>query len=155
MGVGISGWRLARAVSLLGQLGVVSGTALPIVLARRLQLGDPGGEIRRALSHFPFPYMAERVLADYFIPGGKPKGAPFRSNPMPSLKPGARFVEPAVISTFVEVFLAKEGHRGPVGINFLEKIQLPTLPSIFGAMLAGVNFVLMGAGNPPGDPRRA
>ncbi|MGD8321328.1 MAG: hypothetical protein PVJ02_12765, partial [Gemmatimonadota bacterium] len=28
MGVGISGWRLARAVSSRGQLGVVSGTAL-------------------------------------------------------------------------------------------------------------------------------
>ena len=37
MGVGVSSWRLARAVSALGQLGVVSGTALDQVLARRLQ----------------------------------------------------------------------------------------------------------------------
>ena len=152
MGVAISGWRLARAVSRLGQLGVVSGTALPVVLSRRLQLGDPGGNIRRALSHFPFPDMATRMLKDYFIPGGKPEGAPFRAIPVPSLKPGPRFVEPAVLSTFVEVFLAKEGHGGQVGINFLEKIQLPTLPSIFGAMLAGVNVVLMGAGIPRAIP---
>ena len=41
MGVATSGWRLARAVSQLGQLGVVSGTLLAVVLARRLQEGDP------------------------------------------------------------------------------------------------------------------
>ncbi|MDG4862734.1 hypothetical protein P8605_31820, partial [Streptomyces sp. T-3] len=45
MGVGVSGWQLARAVSRTGQLGVVSGTALDAVLARRLQLGDPGGDV--------------------------------------------------------------------------------------------------------------
>jgi NAD(P)H-dependent flavin oxidoreductase YrpB (nitropropane dioxygenase family) len=39
-----------------------------------------------------------------------------------------------------------------VGINFLEKIQFPTLPSIFGAMLAGVDYVLMGAGIPRAIP---
>ena len=55
MGVAVSGWPLARAVSLAGQLGVVSGTALAVVLARRLQLGDPGGELRRALAQFPLP----------------------------------------------------------------------------------------------------
>jgi len=43
MGVAVSGWRLAKAVSSLGQLGVVSGTALDIVLVRRLQQGDPEG----------------------------------------------------------------------------------------------------------------
>ena len=57
-----------------------------------------------------------------------------------------------VAANFVEVFLAKEGHAGLVGINFLEKIQFPTLPSIFGAMLAGVDYVLMGAGIPRSIP---
>jgi nitronate monooxygenase len=57
-----------------------------------------------------------------------------------------------VVANFVEVFLAKEGHTGLVGINFLEKIQLPTLPSLFGAMLAGVDYVLMGAGIPRSIP---
>jgi nitronate monooxygenase len=35
-----------------------------------------------------------------------------------------------------------------VGINFLEKVQMPHLSSIYGAMLAGVGYVLMGAGIP-------
>jgi nitronate monooxygenase len=52
----------------------------------------------------------------------------------------------------VEVFLAKEGHDGVIGINLLEKIQLPTLPTLFGAMLAGVDYVLMGAGIPRSIP---
>ncbi len=64
MGAAVSGWPLARAVSRLGQLGVVSGTALAMVLARRLQLGDPGGELRHALAQFPFPAITARVLSD-------------------------------------------------------------------------------------------
>ena len=152
MGVAVSGWRLARAVSQLGQLGVVSGTALTVVMARRLQLGDPGGELRRALQHFPFPDMAARVLTEYFVPGGKAENAPFKLTAMPTLQPRPTFVEMTVVSNFVEVFLAKEGHTGPVGINYLEKIQLPTLPSIYGAMLAGVDYVLMGAGIPRSIP---
>ena len=71
MGAAVSNWRLANAVSRLGQLGVVSGTALDQILARRLQDGDHGGHIRRALDHFPFPAMAERIWQSYFIPGGK------------------------------------------------------------------------------------
>jgi NAD(P)H-dependent flavin oxidoreductase YrpB (nitropropane dioxygenase family) len=35
-----------------------------------------------------------------------------------------------------------------VGINLLEKVQMPTLASLYGAMLAGVDVVLMGAGIP-------
>ncbi len=97
MGVAISNWKLARAVSRLGQLGVVSGTGIETILARRLQLGDPGGAVRRALAHFPLPAVVERVLADYFIEGGKPEGSPFRLVPKASLKPGPRFVEPVVV----------------------------------------------------------
>jgi nitronate monooxygenase len=152
MGVAVSGWRLAQAVSGLGQLGVVSGTALAVVLARRLQLGDPGGEMRHALAQFPYPDLASRVLADYFIPGGKPSSTPFKLAPMPTLRPRRSLVELTVVANFVEVFLAKEGHRGVVGINYLEKIQLPTLPSLYGAMMAGVDFILMGAGIPRAIP---
>jgi NAD(P)H-dependent flavin oxidoreductase YrpB (nitropropane dioxygenase family) len=148
MGVSVSGWPLAQAVSRTGQLGVVSGTALGVVLARRLQQGDPGGDLRRAMSHFPFPEMAERVLRDHFIPGGKGPNTPFKLTAMPTLHPRQSLVELTVISNFVEVWLAREGHHNPVGINYLEKIQLPTLPSLFGAMLASVDYVLMGAGIP-------
>lgn len=148
MGAGVSDWRLARAVSQAGQLGVVSGTAVAAILARRLQTGDPDGHMRRALERFPVPGIAARVLAEYFIPGGKPATEPFKLTPLPTLNPGPDLIALTVLANFAEVFLAKEGHTGLVGINFLEKIQLPTLPSLFGAMLAGVDYVLMGAGIP-------
>jgi nitronate monooxygenase len=148
MGVGISNWRLARAVSLEGQLGVVSGTALDQVLARRLQMGDPGGHMRRALDAFPVPHLAEQVWNTYYIAGGKPPTASFTLPPMASATPGEDWLRLCVVANFVEVFLAREGHDNPVGINYLEKIQIPHLPSIYGAMLAGVQYVLMGAGIP-------
>lgn len=148
MGVGVSGWRLAQAVSKLGQLGVVSGTALDQVLARRLQDGDPGGHMQRALRQFPVPEMAQRVLDRYYIPGGKAESTPYLMAPVFSQDPPRELVELTIIANFVEVFLAREGHTNPVGINYLEKIQLPLLPSVYGAMLAGVEYVLMGAGIP-------
>jgi NAD(P)H-dependent flavin oxidoreductase YrpB (nitropropane dioxygenase family) len=152
MGVAVSGWRLARAVSRAGQLGVVSGTGLALVLARRLQRGDPDGRLRDALQHFPVPGVAARVLAEHFVPGVKPTNESFRLTPMPELKPSMAFIELTVVANFVEVFLAKQGHDGLIGVNYLEKIQLPTLPSLFGAMLAGVDYVLMGAGIPRAVP---
>ena len=72
MGVAVSGWRLAREVSLAGHLGVVSGTAMDAVLARRLQDGDPGGHYRRALAHFPSPAMA-RAGARHLLRRGRPQ----------------------------------------------------------------------------------
>ncbi|MCH7490424.1 MAG: nitronate monooxygenase, partial [Gemmatimonadetes bacterium] len=71
MGAAVSDWRLANTVARNGQLGVVSGTALDSVLLRRLQLGDPCGSLRRALSKFPWPDIAQKTLDTYFIPGGK------------------------------------------------------------------------------------
>ncbi len=152
MGAAVSNWILARAVSQAGQLGVVSGTALGPVLARRLQLGDPGGHMRRALAHFPFADRAARILEAYFLPEGKPTAGAFKLTAMPTLRPGRLLEELTVAANFVEVWLAKEGHVGLVGINFLEKIQLPTLHSLYGAMLAGVDMVLMGAGIPRAIP---
>ena len=152
MGAGVSNWRLARSVSQLGQLGVVSGTALDVILARRLQQGDPDGDMRRAIARFPISGVAQRVLDHYFIPDGKPAAQPFKPIPLPAQTPGRALVELTVLANFVEVFLAKKGHRGQVGINYLEKIQLPTLPSLFGAMLAGVDYVLVGAGIPMAIP---
>jgi len=152
MGAAVSDWRLANTVARHGQLGVVSGTALDSVLARRLQLGDPCGAIRRALSKFPWPDMAQRILDTHFVPGGKSVEEPFKLGPFPSMKLPASLVELMVVGNFVEVLLAKEGHSGPVGINYLEKIQLPNVPSILGAMLAGVEVVLVGAGIPLAIP---
>jgi nitronate monooxygenase len=148
MGVGVSNWRLANAVSSLGQLGVVSGTALDAVFVRRLADGDRGGYMRRGLDAFPFPAMARRIWEEYFVPGGKSSHTPYPNLPMHQAVQSRKRAELCIIANFVEVFLAREGHKNPVGINFLEKVQLPHLASIYGAMLAGVGYVLMGAGIP-------
>ncbi len=39
-----------------------------------------------------------------------------------------------------------------MGVNLLTKIQIPNVPSLYGAMLAGVDYVLMGAGIPKDIP---
>ena len=148
MGVGVSNWRLANAVSKLGQLGVVSGTALDSLFVRRLADGDQGGNMRRGLDAFPFPDMARRIWQEYFTPGGKPAGTPYPAIPVHQRNSARKLIELCMVSNFVEVYLAREGHRNPVGINFLEKVQMPHLSSIYGAMLAGVGYVLMGAGIP-------
>jgi len=148
MGAGVSHWVLAKAVSRMGQLGVVSGTALDTIFVRRLQNGDPGEHLRRALAHFPVQEIAQKILKSYFISGGKAKGAPFRLLPMYTATPGITHQAVTIVANFAEVFLAKEGHEGAVGINYLEKIQLPLLASLYGAMLGGVAYVLMGAGIP-------
>lgn len=148
MGVGVSSWTLARAVSLAGQLGVVSGTALDTVLVRRLQDGDAGGHVRRAMARFPIPGVADGVLRRYFLPEGRPEGAPYKLLPMYKQAVSALRQQLTVLANFVEVHLAKEGHDGEVGINLLTKVQMPNLASLYGAMLAGVDYVLMGAGIP-------
>ena len=148
MGVGVSNWRLAQAVSKLGQLGVVSGTALDSVFVRRLADGDLGGHMRRGLDAFPFQEMAKRIWQEHFVPGGKAAEAPYKALPMHQKNDSRKLIELCMVSNFVEVFLAREGHNNPVGINYLEKVQIPHLPSIYGAMLAGVGYVLMGAGIP-------
>jgi len=71
---------------------------------------------------------------------------------MHGLTEAIELMELTVAANFVEVFLAKEGHNGSVGINYLTKIELPTLTSLYGAMLAGVDFVFMGAGIPKSIP---
>lgn len=153
MGVAVSSWQLAREVSLSGQLGVVSGTAMDAVLARRLQDGDPGGHMRRALAHFPSPAMAGRILDKYFVDGGKHPDAPYKPIPKLTLDTVRAGQELAVVANFAEVWLAKEGHDGLVGINCLEKIQMATPTALLGATLAGADYVLMGAGIPREIPR--
>ena len=152
MGVAVSDWRLARAVSLTGQLGVVSGTAVEVLLTRRLQSGDPGGHVRRALAAFPRHEVARWILDSYFVEGGIAADARFAQVPRHTLASSVRLQELTVAAGFAEVFLAKEGHSGTVGINFLRKIELPLPATLYGAMLAGVDYVLVGAGSPADLP---
>jgi len=115
MGVAVSGWLLARTVSKLGQLGVVSATALDVVLARKLQNGDPDGHLRRAIAAFPIKAISQQVMEDYFSPQGKAPGEPFRNVPLLGPDSPRSRVALVVLANFVEVFLAKEGHAGVVG----------------------------------------
>lgn len=152
MGAGVSSWQLARAVASAGQMGVVSGTALDTILIRRLQDGDPDGSMRRALNAFPYQKIAEQIIKEWFVEGGKKAETPYRLKPLPVVEMSRADEELLIAANFAEVYLAKEGHSGMVGINLLEKIQLPTLPSLFGAMLAEVDVVIMGGGIPLAIP---
>ena len=153
MGVAVSSWKLANKVARAGELGVVSGTGLDIVVARRLQDGDPDGDLRRAIAAFPDRAVADEVLEHYFIEGGRAPGQPYVAIPRPSLTETLRAQRLQVVANFAEVWLAKEGHDGLVGVNFLEKIQTPTPWTAYGAMLADVDYVLMGAGIPAHIPQ--
>lgn len=148
MGVAISDWRLAKAVSQLGQLGVVSGTGISRVLASRLADGDLNGHIRRALANFSLPEPVQAILDHYYTSGGKTPEIPYKTPVAYSIRSPKFLDQLTAIANFVEVYLAKEGHSGYVGINLLEKVQMPNLASLYGAMLAGVDVVLMGAGIP-------
>lgn len=146
MGVGVSGWELARAVAMCGQVGIVSGTGMALVVPRLLQEGDQDGSIRRALDHFPVPALAEKVWSHYFVEGGIAPEAPYKSIPNPNHNPTGFCQTLLIVANFVAVYLAKEGHDGLIGVNLLEKLQSPHLYETFGAILAGADFVIVGAG---------
>ena len=153
MGVGVSGYRLARTVAMLGQRGTVSGVALERLMTRVLQKGDPNGDIRRALSHFPFSEIAEKIIAMYFVEGGIPQGKSYKAMPFFSVEPSRNLINLVVTANFVWVWLAKEGHSNPISINYLEKVSMPHIYAVTGAMLAGVDYVTMGAGIPLAIPK--
>ena len=124
MGVAVSSWRLARAVSQTGQLGW-SLNCIDTVIARRLQDGDVGGHIRRALEQFPVLPMAQRVLRRYFRPAGRAQVRPYILVPQLEFAPEHPSIELSIVANFAEVWLAKEGHDGLVGINYLKKFRWP------------------------------
>lgn len=148
MGIAVSDWRLAKTVSQTGQLGVVSGTAINSVLVRRLQDGDLAGDCRRALKAFPSQNIAQKILDTYFIEGGRPPHQAYKRPPMFSVESPKFLLQLTVAASFVEVWLAREGHNGVVGLNLLEKVVLPNLACLYGGLLAGVDYVIMGAGIP-------
>jgi nitronate monooxygenase len=184
MGVYVSNWRLARAVAMEQPgitAGTVSGTGLDIVYVRLLQLGDPGGNVRRAMAAFDDQFSVtngRKILDRYFIEGGKAPSARFKNAPkqvartqtgsdtisLPAQPAGAPAPEPVeltldadiiellIATGFAEVWLARQGHNGRIFINFLHKIELPLIFTMYGAMLAGVDGIIVGAGNPDGLP---
>jgi len=148
MGAAVSDWRLANAVARTGQLGVVSGTCIDTVFVRRLQDGDRDGHLRRAMERFPIRAAVDDAMSRWFRPAGKAPGEPYKMLPLfrQTMTPARQQL--IMLAAFVEVSLAREGHDAPIGINLLTKVQMPTLPTLYGAMLAGVTHVLMGAGIP-------
>ena len=147
MGIYISTPFLARTCSKRDNvLGTVSCVAAEKIMPRILQNGDPGGHIRLALEHFPFPSVADHILKEYFVDGDVADGHKFKAIPTFNLSPRPDLIELAVAASFVFVWLAKEGHQSPVSVNYLEKMQIPHVYSLTGAMLAGVDIVTMGAG---------
>ncbi|CAB9499186.1 2-Nitropropane dioxygenase [Seminavis robusta] len=157
MGIRISSWELAREVSKTGELGVISGSGMDTIFIRGLQLGDPDGAFRRALATFPDQDMVQRAMDKYFVEGGKDEHAAFKHLPMWSLKPQQSLLEATVLANYCEVWLAKHNDDskptgGLVGMNLLTKVELPTIPSLYGAMLADVDYIIMGAGIPMAIP---
>ncbi len=115
--------------------------------------GDPDGSMRRALATFPDQAIAQRLLDKYFIEGGKAANKPFRALPMWNMDPPQALLEATIAANYCEVWLAKHDDDskptgGLVGINRLTKVAFPTIASLYGAMLAGVDYVIMGAGIP-------
>jgi NAD(P)H-dependent flavin oxidoreductase YrpB (nitropropane dioxygenase family) len=177
MGVYVSNWRLAKTVAMEMPgitAGTVSGTGLDWVYVRLLQLGDPGGHIRRALTAFDEKFatgIGKKILDRYFVEGGKAPTSRFKNPPqqnvfamdgsdiipLPSqpatsvaLALDNEIIELLIATGFAEVWLAKEGHKGNIFINFLKKVELPLVYTMYGAMLADVDGVIVGAGNPDG-----
>jgi NAD(P)H-dependent flavin oxidoreductase YrpB (nitropropane dioxygenase family) len=163
MAVGISTASLVRAVSTcevpgLGRglcLGITSGTAAANLVARRLQHGD--ARVRLALDALAAraPSLApelDALHAAYFVPGGKEASRPYKPVPVFGLDAPRSLQLLTVAANFTTVWECRQGHDAPVGINYLQKIELSQLPALFGAMLAGVDYVCVGAGNPAAFP---
>ena len=147
MGFNISSWPLVRTVSMLGQRGTIAGTALERVMAEILRRGDLDGHFRRALSHFPFPHIVNQVMDAFYAESGVGRNVS-RATPVWSVNPSGLLISLTICANYAYVWLAKEGHNGYVAINYLEKIAMPHIYAITGAMLAGVDSVTMGAGIP-------
>ncbi len=151
MGIAVSGWPLARAVAQAGQLGMVSGTAIDSVFVRRLQDQGVDESLRSVLDAFPLPAFVNDVV-EQFASFRRSPSSPYRTIPMLTHRNVQRSQDLLVLAAYVEVTLAKQGHEGVVGINLLTKVQIPTVPTLYGAILAGVDYVVMGAGVPTHIP---
>lgn len=143
MGIHVSSAHLANTTSRLGALGVVSAVGLRHFVIEEIRAGDPLGiELAR---RFPIPTWRDEMLR--YAPGGDwhKRTVPLD---LPDPERGGLAKRLSTVAAFVEVGRAKHGHYGKVGINVMWKCALTVLPSIYGAMLAGVDALLCGAGVP-------
>jgi nitronate monooxygenase len=140
MGIAISNWTLARAVSRSGQLGVVSGTGIETVFVRRLQDDGVDERLQAVLDEFPLQSVVADAMAKFNPSRRGGRDLPYRVAPMSTHRNVQSSQDLLVLASYAEVALAKAGHDGAVGINLLTKVQIPTVPTLFGAMLAGVDY---------------
>lgn len=147
MGIGVSNWKLAREVARQGEVGVVSGTCIDTVMIRELQDGDPHGR-REVLRQYPDREIAEEVIDQFYIEGGKNQNEPYDLLPIHQFHPTIRSQKILSLATFSEVRMAQAGHDGSIGINLMAELKRYTLPCIYGATLAGVTAIFIGAGIP-------
>jgi len=147
MGIGVSSWRLARTVAQRDELGVISGTAIDSVVVRELQDGDPNGR-RAVLQTYPDEEIAHHLLDRFYQPEGRDEQEPYDLLPIHQFTPRITSQRILAAATYTEVRLAKEGHDGLVGMNLMAKLKRYSLPCLYGAMLAGVDAVFIGAGIP-------
>jgi NAD(P)H-dependent flavin oxidoreductase YrpB (nitropropane dioxygenase family) len=162
MGIAISNWRLAGEVAARGAAGIVSGVAIGEVLVRRLQNDDVDPLMQQALKQFPDKKLVEDIQEQYHLPGGKDENEPYANTPSFTGDNRKLAVELNMLGAFTEVRRAQlRAHllkgqyapRGPIGINLLTKVEQTTPSALYGAMLAGVDFVVMGAGIPADIPQ--
>jgi len=147
MGIAVSNWRLARSVSQHGEIGIVSGTCIDTVMVRELQDGDPVGRLR-ALATYPDQDIVRYITDQFYVEGGIPANQSYKLLPIHRFRPKVRSQRILSAAAFSEVMLAKEGHDGYVGINLLCELKRHALACLYGAMLARVDGIFMGAGIP-------
>lgn len=162
MGVNISSPGLNEATGKAAdELGLpvvttVSGTGAPLLITAILQAGDPGGHYRRILNEPPIQKIGEKIVEKYYRDPSSNKRFIYAPNPSDLIgnrEARKKEVEELLVgSNYALVRRAKEGHNRPVAINLLTKIELTHLHELFGAQLAGVDIVVMGAGIPSQIP---
>lgn len=147
MGIAVSSWELAREVARQGEIGVVSGTCIDTVMVRELQEGDPHNR-REAMQEYPDQEIVEQLIDVFYIDGGKDEDEPYQLLPIHQFDPTIRSQKILSLAAFTEVLMAKQGHEGTIGINLMAELKRYTLACLYGAMLAGVTAIFIGAGIP-------
>jgi NAD(P)H-dependent flavin oxidoreductase YrpB (nitropropane dioxygenase family) len=147
MGIDVSGWRMARRVAELGEVGTISGICLDTVMVRELQLGDPENRIE-ALKQYPDQEIVDEIIDKYYVEGGIDEDVPFALLPIHGCDKPVWMQRVLSAAVFSEVYMAKQGHDGIIAMNLMAKLKRHVLAAFYGAMLAGVDWILMGAGIP-------
>lgn len=153
MGINVSTSKLANMIARLGGIGVVSGTGIAEVITRTLQKGGPEvSKIFKAASAFPDQEIANEILIEFL--NKREPGGHYCVLPKWGCEKQEWLEKITLFSAFVVVWLAKQGSpKGMIGINLMHKITAPLPSLMYGAMLAGVDVIFVGAGIPTDIPK--